>query len=298
MNVLNNAVKFTPEGGSVTLEMTEKVSDESLLSANVADKENAIGKENAVGKENTISKENVIGKDNTEEKVYYVFHVKDTGIGMDEEFQKHAFEAFERERTSTESKIEGTGLGLAIVKKLVELMNGQVTIQSSRGQGTDICIALPLKLAQSGAVAESEIPDVDIDLTGERVLLVEDNELNAEIALEILKNAGLQADWVTDGRACIEHLEACDAAYYQFILMDIQMPKLNGYDAARQIRQMPDAQKAHIPIIAMTANAFDDDKRKALEAGMDGFITKPIEVDKMMQTIKNQKVRKQNERII
>ena len=183
VNVLNNAVKFTPEGGSVTFEMTEKVSDESLLSANAADKENAIGKENAVGKENDTSKENVIGKDNTEEKVCYVFHVKDTGIGMDEEFQKHAFEAFERERTSTESKIEGTGLGLAIVKKLVELMNGQVTIQSSRGQGTDICIALPLKLAQSGAVAESEIPDVDIDLTGERVLLVEDNELNAEIAL-------------------------------------------------------------------------------------------------------------------
>ena len=103
---------------------------------------------------------------------------------------------------------------------------------------------------------------------------------------------------MTDGRACIEHLEACDAAYYQFILMDIQMPVLNGYDAARQIRQMPNEQKAHIPILAMTANAFDDDRRKALEAGMDGFITKPIEVDKMMQTIKNQKVRKQNERII
>lgn len=249
VNVINNAVKFTPKGGKITLTYEQHSTDTNLAE--------------------------------------YRISVKDTGIGMDEEFQKHAFEAFERERTSTESKTEGTGLGLAIVKKLTELMNGQVTLNSKPGQGTEIQLCLPLKIASEKEAAETE-HDADtpqISLSGMHVLLVEDNELNAEIALEILKNAGLSADWAEDGIACIEKLEKADAGYYQLILMDIQMPRLNGYETTKKIRRLGNPQKADIPIIAMTANAFDDDRRSALEAGMNGFVSKPIEVEKMMKTI-------------
>ena len=249
VNILNNAVKFTPEGGRVILELEERLLD---------------------GKESE-----------------YTIRVTDNGIGMDEDFQKHAFEAFERERTSTESRIEGTGLGLAIVKKLVECMGGRAEIQSKRGEGTTISIVWRLKMAQPMKQPENKAKVLNIDLSGVRVLLAEDNALNAEIALDILKNAGMMADWVPDGRACIERMEQMDKGYYQLILMDIQMPVLNGYEATRQIRRLADVSKAHIPILAMTANAFEDDKRRAMEAGMDGFITKPIEMDKMMQTMQS-----------
>ncbi len=259
VNILNNAVKFTPEEGKVTLKLEENVVDESHSE--------------------------------------YRISVIDTGIGMDEAFQKHAFEAFERERTSTESKIEGTGLGLAIVKKLTELMNGRVTIRSKRGHGTNICIILQLPLAQPEMVKAEEQPEFHMELTGVRALLAEDNALNAEIAIEILKNAGLQVDWAADGRLCVEQLKKRDAGYYQFVLMDIQMPVLNGYEAAEKIRKMKDPRKADIPILAMTANTFEDDRQRALESGMDGFITKPIEVNKMLQAIQNVcNQRKKNER--
>ena len=248
VNILNNAVKFTPSGGKITLTY-----DQISVNSDTAQ---------------------------------YKIAVKDNGIGMDEEFQKHAFEAFEREHTSTESQTEGTGLGLAIVQRLVELMHGQVTIHSKPQKGTEISIIIPLKLATEEQVAPSfALNPADMNLSNVHALLVEDNELNAEIAIETLKCTELSIDWVKNGKSCIHSLEEHDTGYYQFILMDIQMPVMNGYETTRAIRQMPDSSKSQIPILAMTANAFDDDRRAATEAGMNGFIAKPIEVDKMMQTI-------------
>ena len=250
VNILNNAVKFTPEGGKIALEYEETAVNEEVSEYRIA--------------------------------------VQDTGIGMDEEFQKHAFEAFERERTSTESKTEGTGLGLAIVKKLVELMGGQVSIQSKVGQGTKITVCLRLKIAGQGDIIDKQKEPAiaaNAELAGVRVLLTEDNELNAEIAKEILTSAGMMVDWVEDGSACLNRLRQMEVGYYQVILMDIQMPKMNGYEATKRIRELPVAGMAHIPIIAMTANAFSDDQKRALDVGMNGFITKPIDVDRMLRTI-------------
>ncbi len=252
VNTLNNAVKFTPEGGKITLEYEEVTVNKELSE--------------------------------------YRISVQDTGIGMDEEFQKHAFEAFERERTSTESKTEGTGLGLAIVKKLVELMDGQVDIQSKVGQGTRITVCLRLKLAgQSDIVEKQTEPEIDekAKLAGVRVLLTEDNELNAEIAKEILTSAGMIVDWVEDGYACLSRLRQVNVGYYKVVLMDIQMPKMNGYEATKRIRELPIVGKAHIPIVAMTANAFSDDRKHAIDVGMNGFITKPIDVERMLKTIQS-----------
>ena len=250
VNILNNAVKFTPEGGKITLEYEETPVNEEFSE--------------------------------------YRISVQDTGIGVDEEFQKHAFEAFERERTSTESKTEGTGLGLAIVKKLVELMGGQVSIQSKVGQGTKITVCLRLKIAGQGDIIDKQKEPAiaaNAELAGVRVLLTEDNELNAEIAKEILTSAGMMVDWVEDGSACLNRLRQVEVGYYQVILMDIQMPKMNGYEATKRIRELPVSGMAHIPIIAMTANAFSDDQKRALDVGMNGFITKPIDVDRMLRTI-------------
>ena len=248
VNILNNAVKFTPEGGKITLQYQQEPVEDG--------------------------------------RAEYQITVRDTGIGMDEEFQKHAFEAFERERTSTESKIEGTGLGLAIVQKLVDLMDGQVTIHSKRGKGTTIIIKLSLKIADQ-AELQTEVSGrrTVSDLTGTRILLVEDNDLNAEIATEILTSRGFLVERAENGRICVECLEQAESDYYQIILMDIQMPVMNGYDAAKKIRSMSDVDKAFIPIIAMTANAFEEDHRRAVQAGMEGFVIKPIEVDKLIQEI-------------
>lgn len=248
VNILNNAVKFTPEGGKITLQYQQEPVEDG--------------------------------------RAEYQITVRDTGIGMDEEFQKHAFEAFERERTSTESKIEGTGLGLAIVQKLVDLMDGQVTIHSKRGKGSTIIIKLSLKIADQ-AELQTEVSGrrTVSDLTGTRILLVEDNDLNAEIATEILTSRGFLVERAENGRICVECLEQAESDYYQIILMDIQMPVMNGYDAAKKIRSMSDVDKAFIPIIAMTANAFEEDHRRAVQAGMDGFVIKPVEVDKLMQEI-------------
>ena len=248
VNVLSNAVKFTPAGGTITFGCVQRMIVPGLAE--------------------------------------YKFTVKDTGIGMTEEFQKHAFEAFERERTSTESKTEGTGLGLAIVKKLVDLMHGNVSIQSKSGQGTKIQITLPLRIATENLSRQTaEANEHPISLNGIHVLLVEDNELNAEIAMEVLKNEGIFVNWVSDGCACVEEIQNKAADTYQCILMDVQMPRMNGYEATQKIRLLADAKKAQIPIIAMTANAFDEDRKRALDAGMDGFITKPFRVDEMMKVI-------------
>lgn len=287
VNILNNAVKFTPAGGKIQLKYEE-------LSVELPEEKDAkeTGTESAETEEieregnhknAAICEPEQTGRGMAE----YRISVKDTGIGMDEEFQKHAFEAFERERTSTESRTEGTGLGLAIVKRLVDIMGGQVTIKSEVGQGTEISITLPLKRASREQIpskrANAQV--LTADLSGMHVLLVEDNELNAEIASEILSEHGLVVERAADGSAAIEKIEAAEDGYYQIILMDIQMPKMNGYEATQKIRHFPDKKKAKIPILAMTANAFEEDRKQALAAGMNGFITKPVDTDKMLLAI-------------
>ena len=169
-------------------------------------------------------------------------------------------------------------------------MDGQVDIQSKVGQGTRITVCLRLKLAgQSDIVEKQTEPEIDekAKLAGVRVLLTEDNELNAEIAKEILTSAGMIVDWVEDGYACLSRLRQVNVGYYKVVLMDIQMPKMNGYEATKRIRELPIVGKAHIPIVAMTANAFSDDRKHAIDVGMNGFITKPIDVERMLKTIQS-----------
>ena len=214
------------------------------------------------------------------------YEIQDNGIGMGQKDVEHAFDRFYRADAVRNSKTGGTGLGLAIVKKLVDLMHGDVIIQSNSGQGTKIQISLPLRIATENQLHQSDkAKEYKIGLDGMHVLLVEDNELNAEIAMEVLKNKGILVNWVPDGCACVEEIQDKEAGTYQFILMDVQMPRMNGYEATQKIRQLADVKKAQIPIIAMTANAFEEDRKHALDAGMDGFIMKPFRVDEMMKVI-------------
>ena len=252
LNILSNAIKFTPSGGKITMTFQE----------------------NGVDREGDLS---------------FLISIKDTGIGMSEEFQKHAFEMFERERTSTESRAEGTGLGLAIVKKMVELMGGHVVMKSHIGIGTEMILQLSFRPADASEMeAEERKQKIDTEknrnLSDMKVLLVEDNPLNAEIALAFLERSGIRADHVWDGESCLERLEQMPDTY-QLILMDIQMPRMNGYETTRRIRVLSNRSVAQIPILAMTANAFSEDRKKAEESGMDGFIAKPIREQEMIREI-------------
>lgn len=245
VNIISNAEKFTPKGGKVCLRITQK-------------------------EENNGSAK-------------YCFSVKDTGIGMTKEFQEHAFEAFERERTTTESKAEGTGLGLAIVKKLTDMMRGQAHIQSEAGKGTEISLYYNFRTASREELAlEEEHLRTKIELSGKRVLVVEDNALNAEIAHILLAEQGALVEHAENGKQCLEKLKNEKAGHYDFILMDVQMPEMNGYEATQEIRQFSDKRKAGIPIIAMTANAFEEDRKNALMVGMNGFVSKPVRLEKLM----------------
>ena len=229
--------------------------------------------------------------------------IADNGIGMSEEFQKHIFESFSQERSSSDSGIEGSGLGMGIVKKLVDLMNGKITVQSKPGAGSTFTITLPLKIAN----AEERDPkhaDGQLNikkLEGKRVLLVEDNDLNAEIATELLTEEGIMIERAENGVACIDMLnkakqnyyslilmdilEKAPAHFYDLILMDIQMPFMNGYEASRRIRELKDGNKSQIPIVAMTANAFEEDKKMALASGMNDHVAKPIDMNVLLPTI-------------
>ena len=250
-NLVSNAVKYTGAGGTIRCDVTQKPGE----------------------KEGWCD---------------MVITVADNGIGMSQEFQKHIFEPFERERTSTVSKVEGSGIGMGIVKKLVGLMGGTVAVESKIGVGSKFTVTIPCRIAsedETQAKRETNPSDQKC-LCGTRILLTEDNDLNAEIATELLQEEGCTVDRAKDGVECVDMLEKAANGTYQLILMDIQMPVMNGYDAAKKIRRMDDPQKADIPIIAMTANAFSEDKQAALDAGMNDHIAKPINMNVLVPTLR------------
>ena len=216
-----------------------------------------------------------------------VITVADNGIGMSQEFQKHIFEPFERERTSTVSKVEGSGIGMGIVKKLVGLMDGTVEVESKIGVGSTFTVTIPCRIAsqEETQAKRDTTPSNEKSLRGVKILLTEDNDLNAEIATELLQEEGCTVDRAKDGVECVDMLEKAANGTYRVILMDIQMPVMNGYDAAKKIRRMEDSPKADIPIIAMTANAFSEDKQAALDAGMNDHVAKPINMNVLVPTI-------------
>ena len=250
-NLVSNAVKYTGAGGTIRCDVTQKPGEKE-------------------------------GWCDT------VVTVADNGIGMSQEFQKHIFEPFERERTSTVSKVEGSGIGMGIVKKLVWLMGGTVEVESKIGVGSTFTVTIPCRIAsedETQAKRETNPSDPKC-LCGTRILLTEDNDLNAEIATELLQEEGCTVDRAKDGVECVDMLEKAANGTYQIILMDVQMPVMNGYDAAKKIRRMDDPQKANIPIVAMTANAFSEDKQVALDAGMNDHIAKPIDMSVLVPTLR------------
>ena len=223
-----------------------------------------------------------------------IITITDNGIGMSEEFQNRIFETFERERNTTFRHIEGSGIGMGVAKKFVELMDGTIEVKSKQGEGSKFTVTIPCRKASkedSKAKKNSNLSNKNC-LNGVRILLVEDNEINAEIARELLTEEGCIVETANDGLACIDMIEKADADYYKLIFMDIQMPKMNGYKATKTIRHLPDKDKACIPIIAMTANAFEEDKKDAIAAGMNGYITKPIHIDNLL-SIMSEIIRKQ-----
>ncbi len=251
MNIIGNAIKYTPEGGTISLIVQERASKNPG-------------------------------------HVWIETTIKDTGIGISKEFLPHIFDQFERERNTTASQIEGNGLGMAIVKKTVDLMGGQIHVESELGKGTEVTVTLEHRIVtekEQENIKKKQTSVQKNSIAGKRILLAEDNNLNAEIAIEMLKETGLKIERACNGQECIAMLEAAERGYYDAILMDIQMPKKNGYQATVEIRQMEDNDKKNIPIIAMTANAFQEDRKKALNAGMNGFIAKPINIPQLVETL-------------
>ena len=251
VNILSNAIKYTPSGGSVMMSVDELPCDEPgyMIVRN---------------------------------------RVSDTGIGMSQDYMTKIFDAFTREQNTTKSKIAGTGLGMSIVRKYVDLLGGTIDVESELGKGSTITVTLKHKIADESYYVKKHIEESGKGseiLEGRNILLAEDNDLNAEITEAILERAGIKTERVEDGIQCVNMIEKMPAGTYDMILMDIQMPKMNGYKATQAIRRLPDKDKACIPIIAMTANAFEEDKRDALAVGMNGHIAKPIELDKLLSML-------------
>ena len=250
LNVVSNSIKYTNPHGKITVSIDELDSED-------------------------------------EKNADYKVVVEDNGIGMSQDYLPHIFEEFSREHTSTETRVAGTGLGLPIVKSLVDRMGGTIEVESEEGKGTRFIMKFSFPVSLENQVREKEkqnIPDITEKLEGKRILLAEDNELNAEIAETVLEETGIKVKHVEDGIQCIEELKKMPEKYYDVILMDVQMPNMDGYTATEKIRHLDDS-RAEIPIIAMTANAYDEDRRKAQEAGMDGFLAKPLDVDEMMRLL-------------
>ena len=251
VNILSNAIKYTPSGGSVMMNVDELPCDKPgyMIVRN---------------------------------------RVSDTGIGMSQDYMTKIFDAFTREQNTTKSKISGTGLGMSIVRKYVDLLGGTIDVESELGKGSTFTVTLKHKIADENYYVKNyaENPETYSEILKDRkILLAEDNDLNAEIAEAILERAGLKTERVEDGIQCVNMIEKMPAGTYDMILMDIQMPKMNGYKATQAIRRLPDKDKAYIPIVAMTANAFEEDKRDALAVGMNGHIAKPIELDKLLSML-------------
>ena len=251
LNIISNAIKYTSDGHAVHVKIYEKDSEDPR-------------------------------------KARFIFTCEDTGIGMSEEYLPHIFEEFSREHTTTENKVAGTGLGLPIVKSMIELMGGSIQVESTQGVGTKFTVDISFDMASEADVYRDQIseqPDVLEKLEGKRILLAEDNDLNAEIAIELLAEEKIVVDRAKDGAECLDKLEKAVPGYYDMILMDIQMPVMDGYDAAARIRRMKDEKKASIPIIAMTANAFAEDRQKAISMGMNDHVAKPIDMNVLLPVI-------------
>lgn len=262
LNILENAVKYTRPGGKICFQIQE-----------LKEQEPGFAK--------------------------YEFRVKDTGIGMSEEFIAHTFEPFSREQTSTVSGIEGMGLGMAIVKKIVDRIGGTIAVKSRQGKGTEVTVILPFKVKSQVVECETKVfkKTGQMKMLGERensenlfkgkkILLTEDNELNREIAVELLKEEGFILDTAEDGTIAVEKMRTAKPGQYDLILMDIQMPIMDGYEATRQIRKLKNPETANIPIVAITANAFEEDRQKALEAGMNEHVSKPIDLARLLEAVK------------
>ena len=248
LNIVSNAIKYTPQGGEVTVSIREQ-------------------------------------EESRQDWVRYLVTVADTGVGMSEDFLPHLFEEFAREHSTTENRIPGTGLGMPIVKSLVELMGGTIQAESRLGSGTTIAVELSFPRAdREDAKNGTTVTARKRDFRGKRVLVAEDNELNAEIALTVLAEAGVEADRAADGREALDMLKAHPQHWYDLVLMDIQMPNMDGYAAARAIRKLP-GERGNVPILAMTANAFDEDRTKAIESGMNGHIAKPIGMERLLSEL-------------
>ena len=251
LNIMSNAIKYTNPGGRVDVSVQEV-------------------------------------PNNNPEKLVCDLIVEDNGIGMTKEFLERVFDPFERSATSTKSGVQGTGLGMSITKELVEKMGGRIWVESEPGLGTRVTVRFSFRRAGTGekAAAQPESAAANTpDLRGKKILLVEDNELNREIALDILSEEGAIIDTAEDGDIAVEKVRAAAEGQYDLVLMDIQMPRMNGYEAAMAIRSLPDKRKASIPIIAMTANAFAEDKQNAFSAGMNGHVAKPLDVPKLLTTL-------------
>ena len=250
LNIISNAIKYTNTGGWISCNVVQKSCEK-------------------------------------EDWCNMIISITDNGIGMSEEFQKRVFETFERERNTTSSHIEGSGIGMGITKKLVELMDGTIEVKSKQGKGSTFTVTIPCRKASeddSLVKKNSNLRNKNC-LNGVRILLVEDNEINTEIATELLTEEGCIVETANDGVVCIDMIEKADADYYKMILMDIQMPVMNGYDATLAIRKMKDTKKARIPIIAMTANAFAEDAQKGLSVGMNAHVAKPVDMNILVPTM-------------